>query len=742
MIFGPAPTLDGSIRPLAYTFLEKLRDDDTAPGLHIEPINGTVDPRIRTGRVNKFWRAVLVKVKGQATEAHYIYLGTYPHDDAISFAKTARVRVNPATGIAELIKADQESSPQVYEHTTTLRRAPEPAPPRGSSFFPESSQPLLAAKRVAMSDLLGLGLDASLAADAISATTEDELIEIAASGPAEWQGQAILELAAGTSIRDVRTMYSLDPVVGDVDSDESLLTALNHPAARMEFAYIEDDEVLRAAIEDDDFGRWRVFLHPEQQDYAFRDRRGSFRLSGGAGTGKTVVLLHRARHLARQNPHARIILTTYNKTLAQSLRDNLLTLDRSVRLAAEPGGEGVHITTVDAIAWRLLNRYREFGLPRAEAVATSIGARSTDVVPVTSANAWTTALRTAGWELADSLRQPGFLAAEYATVILPSRVMNLDHYQALARPGRGVALDKSKRTAIWQVVEAYRAVAAKAGTTDYDEKALIAATSLDLAERAGAARLADHVLVDETQDLMPARLILLRALAADGPNDLFIADDAHQRIYSPKVVLSKHGIDIRGRSRRLTLNYRTTAQNLRFGTSVLSGEELVDLEELEPTRVGYRSSRTGPAPAMAGYPSLDSAYDAAAATISGWLDVGTAPGAIGVLVRSGDEGTHLVDGLARRGTATRYISAKDVAQPGNVQVMTMHRCKGMEFKHVLLFGVSAEAMPARANSLPEGDRADAMQRERSLLYVAATRARDELVVMWDGQRSALLPEPV
>jgi hypothetical protein len=91
----------------------------------------------------------------------------------------------------------------------------------------------------------------------------------------------------------------------------------------LDFHFFENNEELRAAIEDDDFGKWRVFLHPEQRDHATKARNGSFRLSGGAGTGKTVVLVHRARHLARRDPSARIILTPYNRTLAGQLVEQL-----------------------------------------------------------------------------------------------------------------------------------------------------------------------------------------------------------------------------------------------------------------------------------------------------------------------------------------------------------------------------------------------------------------------------------
>src|SRR5690606_22532375 len=257
----------------------------------------------------------------QAAEAHYVYLGTYPHDEAIARARTAVVRVNPRNGIAELVEAAavEPSSTQ-----TIVERKPERARPKPEDVD-LTAYPLLETQGISVADLVDLGIDAEIAETAVTVTTEDEMLALAARAPATWQGDALLDLATGARLPDVKDKLGLTtPLVEpDPQSDDQLLDALKQPAAQMDFAFIEDDAALRAAIEDDNFGRWRVFLHPEQRDYAFKDRSGSFRLSGGAGTGKTVVLLHRARHLARKKPTARVVLTTYNKTLAASLQETL-----------------------------------------------------------------------------------------------------------------------------------------------------------------------------------------------------------------------------------------------------------------------------------------------------------------------------------------------------------------------------------------------------------------------------------
>lgn len=208
-------------------------------------------------------------------------------------------------------------------------------------------------------------------------------------------------------------------------------------------------------------------------------------------------------------------------------------------------------------------------------------------------NPWREALASAGGALPEALRSEAFLATEYATVILPNRITTREDYLRARRPGRGVALDRGKRSAVWDVVAACRAQARVSGGVDFAEAAAIAAAHLTRhAETDG--HLFDHVLVDEGQDLSPTHWQLLRSLVGEHADDLFIAEDSHQRIYGRRVVLSQFGIKIVGRSRRLTLNYRTTAQTLDYAMRILKGADYVDLEEAAETSGDYLSARTAP----------------------------------------------------------------------------------------------------------------------------------------------------
>ena len=721
---------DGSVTKQLQAFIHKLWEDDTLPGLHIEPINNCADPKVRTGRVNDMFRAVLFKVQASGGEPHYIFTGVWPHDEAIKIAQRSVLKTNPVNGLPELIMASEVADP--------VPAAPSP-PPDGQPTPVRSQRVGLPAvnPRLTLEALTDeLGIEPRLAERALCARGDDEIIALAEAASVEWQGLALLDLAAGRSVDQVRETLGLDEVdrvaVTASGEEERLIATLRTPAARLQFAWLEDEAELREVVEGGDFTRWRTFLHPEQRRYAERSYSGSFRLTGGAGTGKTVVLLHRARMLARRSPVPRIVLTTFTRNLAASLRQNLQLLDDGLPLAGSLGAPGIHVTGVDAAA----NAVLLGALP--EALATAVGTvlgTEGNRAGARTANPrelWTEATASVS-ELPAELRSPTFLAAEYANVVLPARITTREEYLRVRRPGRGVALARGARGSVWDVVVTYRALAAVRGALDFAEVAAVAA------ELGASTPVVDHVLVDEGQDLTPPQWQFLRSLVAEGRDDLFIAEDSQQRIYGQPVVLSRYGIRIVGRSRRLALNYRTTEQVLRFATGVLAGSDVLDLDDEAVDSSGYRSARSGPVPTTLGVSSLGDELDRAAEVVTGWTEGGTAPETIGVLARDQRTVDLIARGLEERGAPVRQV-ARGAAGGRHPQLMTMHRAKGMEFSRVLIFGADATLVPASylLQSVPDGERADLLQRERSLFYVAATRARDELVVLWEGEGSEFL----
>ncbi|MET7773567.1 3'-5' exonuclease [Nocardia sp. NPDC005366] len=716
--------LDGSLVQRVFGFLDKLQTDDTSPGLHIEPIKSAVDRRVRTGRVDHNHRAVLFRVDPKEGGTTYVYMGTWKHDVANSLAERAVLRVNPVNGILEgvITETVEDSVPEA---------APRPAAPADERGF-------LAEAGFTMTDLTDqLGMDATLARRALAAADDFELNDIAAD-VVGWQADALLELGCGTGIDDIRDKYRFTetPVDTTVDEDDRIIEALDRPASKMQFTYIEGSDELRRVIEGGDFAAWRVFLHPEQREYAEKSYSGPFRLSGGAGTGKTVVAIHRARNLLARHPDARIVLTTFNKTLAKNLETDLLALDPDIRIATRLGEPGIYVEGIDKLANDIVRQADDIG-PATEAV---LGVHTEVPVARTKKDqVWRELIDTIDSGLEPRLATTWFLDTEYTSVVLANKVTTLEQYARVARAGRGVRLSRPQRIAVWKLMEAFRRRSRMDETLSFPEILAIAAEYLR--QRANASdHLADHVIVDEAQDLHATHWLMLRALVADGPDDLFIAEDSHQRIYGQPVVLGRLGIKIVGRSRRLTLNYRTTAQNLAFAVGVLSGAEYHDLEEGREFALDYRSARTGPKPILRQCGSASEELEVVADQINEWLgDPAVDPSTIAVLTRGVGNRSQFVRALAERGISARALD-ENQAVPGHVQVLTMHRSKGMEFSRVILAGLDETNVPAKASlhGVPEEELNEARLRERSLLYVAASRARDQVVVTWSGRRSGLL----
>jgi superfamily I DNA/RNA helicase len=717
---APHKIADGALKKKAWTFLEKLQEDDSLPGLHIEPINGSLDPRVRTGRVDEFWRAVLFKLTGHG-ETHYVFHGIWPHDDAITVAKKVTLKQNPVNGMPVIEQIPLVSVPSAVPAPTAVD-----SPVGVSEAAPASTEPCLAALGYSQADLAErLGLPEPVADAALAAVSEDELLALAEQHDG-WIGLVLVDLGAGEPIESIIARLDLTPAPSTGDADEDLVRALRRPAARTEFAFIEGQEELRRVIEADDFEAWRVFLHPEQRRYVDQRTTGPFRVSGGAGTGKTVVLVHRACALAARDPRARIVLTTYTTNLAEALRDQVRRLEPSLPLVPL-GAPGIHVTGVDALVSAIIKRTPTPALDAAETA--TLGETRAHANQRTSHARWRTVLDHVSTTLPPAIAHEAFLQDEYELVVLPTSVLTLEEYVRVRRTGRGVPLDRAARTEVWRLLQEYRALARLDGSLDFAEAGVVAAAVLEGTPTHVGEQLADHVLVDEGQDLAPAHWKVLRALAAPGPDDLFIAEDSHQRIYGHRTPLKRLGVNIVGRSRRLTLNYRTTAQNLRWALGQLDGLAWVDLEG-EPEQTGYRSARSGPVPDVVEATSLAHELEIAVERVRGWIASGEDAGTIAVLVPDRQQRDRVAQALADAHVPVVAVD-RDRPPTRKVAVMTRHRAKGTEFSRVVLtdVGWTAPWEAQRLASMEATERADAEQRNRSVVYVAATRARDELVAI-------------
>jgi superfamily I DNA/RNA helicase len=707
--------LDGSLKAKAWDFVRKLSSDADLTGLDLKQPQGAVDKRVRTARVDRKFRAVLFDLS-VPEESFYLLVAIKPHDDAYALASTVQVRVNPVNGIAEVLR-----------HQDVARAVAEPA--KRPATAPVDYRPLMIPYPI--DTLTSLGILPEVATAVVELRDEDELQELCLALP-DWQADVLLQLAYGTDVEAVRSQYG--PTGGPL-AEEDFGAAFQHPASRMQFVVVtEDDDELRAMMEGD-FRYWRTFLHPEQRAVAYRDRwNGSFRLSGGAGTGKTVVAVHRASFLARARHRPRVLLTTFTRTLAMNLEEDLAQLAGPGVVArgagtAEPGT--VRVAGVDSVARSMVAQV-DGHVPKVMSTAEENRLWDTVVQGLPD-------LTGADIELLGS----GFLAAEYRNVILAQEITDRQQYLKAPRRGRGVRLNWLQRSRVWDVVEAFRRRMHSDGRTTFTD--LVARAAQLLADPAHRARVGtfDHVIVDEGQDLHATHWLMLRRLVSEGPNDLFICEDSHQRIYGERLTLGQFGIKIVGRSRRLTLNYRTTRQNLRFALRLLKDEPVVDLDGEQDTVAGYRSRLSGAEPELHGFATTNDETRFISDTLRDWLaePAGPSTDSVGVLVRTNRDRDELARDLRQAGLPVDTLSADSELTGTGIRVATMHRAKGMEFARVIVAGVSHSSIPdlSAVHSAPEADRGDVEQRERLLLYVACTRARDQLVITWPGPPSRFLP---
>ncbi|MBB5154191.1 UvrD-helicase domain-containing protein [Saccharopolyspora phatthalungensis] len=704
--------LDGSLKKNAWDLLRKLSSSADSSGLNLKIPQGAIDRRVRVARVNDNFRAVLFAA-GTLDEATYVLVAIKPHDLAYQYASTLKMQVNPMNGVFEVLKSADA--------------APVAEPPAAAPSTVES-EPLRLPFQPG--ELIALGITERIAHRAVEVRDDDELQRICVDAPS-WQGSALLDLAFGASLEDVRRTYTAlgsetdrgtahEFGRGEPDA-EQLRESLRRPGSQMDFVVFSDDEHMRRILEGD-FEAWRVFLHPEQRSVAYHPGwKGSFRITGGAGTGKTIVGMHRAVFLARRSD-VRVLVTTFTRNLAEELKRQLAQLAEPEVLAR------IDVRGVDQLASEVLLRAKD---------------RRTTLRGNDERHYWQRVLDRVDLNEADrQLLTPDFLSREYVQVILGHGVRNRDEYLKVSRPGRRVRLNRLQRARIWSAVEEFERQLSLDDKTTFG-KTVVEAAEIVADQRTLDTHRYDHVVVDEAQDLSPAHWRLLRGVVPVGPDDLFICEDAHQRIYGDRVVLSRYGIETRGRSRKLTLNYRTTSEVLKFATGILGDEKFLDLDEEPDSVERYRSLLRGWFPVRRGFRNDTEEQRFIVQQIAEWRAEPGEPGEIAVLARTRTVRDRFARALRESDIPAVIVEDGDASTRRDaVQVATMNRAKGVEYRRVAVVAVDERTVPndfVLGQSAPE-EQDDVRQRERCLFYVACTRPRDQLLVTWVGTPSPFLPE--
>jgi mRNA-degrading endonuclease RelE of RelBE toxin-antitoxin system len=643
------------------------------PGMSFHKLDKAKDKNFWSVRVNRDIRLIV-----HQSDASLLLCYVGHHDEAYDWAERRKLETHPKTGAAQLVELREtmkEIIVPVYMQTEI------------------AAVPQLAAEKklifAAMSDdeLLGYGVPAEWLND-IKKSTEDTLLALTDHLPAE-AAEALLELATGGKPRVPQP---------------ALATAnpFDHPDAQRRFRVMANVEELQRAL-DFPWEKWTVFLHPEQRQLVERDYAGPARVAGSAGTGKTIVALHRAAHLARTHPDARVLLTTFSDTLANALQTKLRRL-----LGNEPRlAERIDVYSLNAIGLRLYKTHvghatiasREIVRELLQEAASSVGGHKFSL---------------------------HFLLTEWEQVVDEWQLDNWESYRDVVRLGRKTRLPEAQRKVLWSIFEPVRAGLKARHLITYAQLFSALATSISKNKNA----VFDYAVVDEAQDISIAHVRFFAALGAGRPNALFFAGDLGQRIFQQPFSWKSLGVDIRGRSYTLRVNYRTSHQ-IRTQADRLLSPVMTDTDDNRENRSDAVSVFNGPPPTVHSLKSEREEITLIGKWIAERAKAGVLPHEFGVFVRSAAQLYRARAVVKEGGLAFKILDEHVETANGHVSISTMHLAKGLEFRAVVVMACDDEIIPLQARIETVGDDADLQEvydTERHLLYVACTRARDQASV--------------
>lgn len=647
-----------------------LQIDPVNPGMSIHKLDNARDKNFWSVRVTRDIRLIIHRTPGSLLLCYVDH-----HDKAYEWAERRKLETHPQTGAAQLVEI-RETVQEIF----VPQYIPEPKPVA-------AKPPLFA--QIADAELLSYGVPNEWLHD-VRHATDDTLLGLADHLPGE-AAEALLELATGGK-----------PRVTQFPSPTR--SPFEHPDAQRRFRIMRNEEELRRAL-DAPWEKWTVFLHPEQRKLVERDFNGPARVSGSAGTGKTVLALHRAASLARRHPEARVLLTTFSDILANALKAKLRHLvseEREPRLF-----ERIDVYSIDAIGKRLYKT--RFGTPN---LATP------EVIHQL--------LQEASKAIGGHSFSLNFLHAEWEQIVDAQQIESWEVYRDVPRLGRKTRLPEPQRMLLWSILDRVRSGLAA--------RKLITHAGMFFRLAEAMAQTAnppfDFVIVDEAQDIGIAHLRFLAALGAQRPDALFFAGDLGQRIFQQPFSWKAMGVDIRGRSHTLRVNYRTSHQ-IRMQSDRLLGKQVSDLDGNVEERGDTVSVFNGPAPMIHTLANEQEERKTVSAWLTEQVQSGLAPHEIGVFVRSAAQLERARAAVQDAGIAFKVLDEHVETANDHISISTMHLAKGLEFRAVVVMACDDEIIPLQERMEMVGDDADLEEiysTERHLLYVACTRARDQLLI--------------
>ena len=690
-------------------FIRSFRRNPRATGFNYETINNSSDPNMRSVRIDGSYRAILLKPQQGNV---YVLLWVDNHDDAYDWAVRKRCVVHPDTGSLQIYSVDEE------EYIEPSEVEDDEAPPPLFDEFRDR-------------ELRRIGVPEDLLGVVRKFRTRQELERAKGILPADVY-EALYWLQEGDSLEEV---YRVVVAAGDpkdaVIDTEDFARALSHPQSQRKFVVVDDENLEK--VLDEEIEKWRVFLHPMQRQIVELELNGPIRVLGGAGTGKTVVAMHRAAYLLREvfnEDRDRILFTTFTKNLAADIRENLKKICDPLLM------KRLEVVHLDQWVSDFLRRQGYEGKIR---YYSDYEGELHDL--------WEQAL---AFKPTDMKVPESFYREEWEYVVQAQGCSSLRDYLRARRTGRGVPLRREERREIWRVFQEYRNLLSERGLKERSDAIRDARQLLEAEPSLVNYR---SVLLDEAQDMGEEAFKLIRSMVPEGDCDLFIVGDGHQRIYRHPVVMKYCGINIQGRkhAHRLRINYRTTEEIRRFAVAVLEDLDVDDLDGGKDTTDRYKSLMTGEPPEVISTTTFEDELAAIETYIKSVLaELEEGPkrerelSEICLVARRHSWLTRYREALEARGIETYEISRDsfDDRSAKGLRVATMHRVKGLEFKRVIIAGVNEGEVPLKSmleRTEDEAVKEDLEARERALLYVAVTRAKKVALLTSHGTPSPFLP---
>lgn len=656
----------------------KLMSNPDLPGLNLEKIHQAKDPSIRSVRVDLAYRVIL-SVQNQGNVLLLLWVDH--HDAAYEWAVTHKCNVNPNTGVVQIYQAQLEDELQQPET-------------HDKSVFVDLKD----------RELLKLGVPEELLPTVRKVCTESDLDKIQSQLPTDayeslfffLAGQAYEEILAD---KEQQSLVQTDEVFDTEDFNAALKRMQSRAAIFVPADEHELNAMMNASLE-----QWRVFLHPSQRALVEGNKNGAVRVLGGAGTGKTVAAMHRARWLAKQlGGDAKILFTTFTRNLAQDISDNLKSIC------------GEEISRIEVIN---LDRW----------VSAFLKKQGYDYQIIFDQSELNELWNKAYSDKPSDLNLPlSFFQDEWQQVVQNQSIDSLEQYKTASRIGRGTKLNREQKVQIWQVFESYRGLLNRHRYKEIDD-AYRDATAL--LSNNSTLNFYSSIIVDEAQDMGLPAFKLLKVLVKEGQNDLFIVGDAHQRIYGKKLTLSKADINIRGRSKKLKINYRTTDEIRRFAVNLLNNVNVDDLDGGEDTNKFYKSLTHGPKPQIEHFVNEESQAEFIKSLVT---QGDILPDNCCVIARTNSEVAKIAKLLESKNIKTYEIKTSEHGVPdGAIKLATFHRVKGLEFDRVILASINKGLVPLQyaLNELADQSSYEAaLLQEKALLYVALTRAKKDAFIL-------------